>query len=176
MYSYCESVLNLINSLSWIYEKIRTKSFDLPIFLDLEDKQLEKLSKKDLTEQVLKFNEYFRGKNIKAGVYASKSWFVNKLYTNEIVNNNIKIWLAEWNGKNHHTLNYKVDLWQYTSEGQVNGIYTNVDLSFMYDEDNAENYVKGEFEKVKKYRNGSTKEIVFADINCLVPVRLFKQI
>ena len=40
----------------------------------------------------------------------------------------------------------------------------------MYDEDNAENYIKGEFEKVKKYRNGSTKEIVFTDINCLVPI------
>ena len=176
VYSYCKYLNTLLEGAEWVYNRIKNKTFDFPIFLDLEDSSTSNLSKTELTEQAKTFCKYFERKGIKAGVYANKYWFTNKLNISELLN--YKIWIAEYNGKNNHTLNNEVFMWQYTSKGKVEGISGNVDMNYLYEEqkeDDVKIYEKGDFE-VKKYRNGSTKEIVFADINCLIPIRLFKQV
>lgn len=166
VYSYCYNENTILEGAVWCYNKIKDKSFNLPIFLDLEDNTIVNLSKDLLTKQAILFCNYFKNKGYTSGVYASKHWFINKLYINKLLN--YKIWLAEWNGKNTHTLGYKVDLWQYTSKGIVSGINTNVDMNKCLCEcvDNVDNNVeKGGFE-MKVYKNGSTIEPVYQDINC----------
>lgn len=166
VYSYCFNENTLLEGTVWVYNRIKDKSFNLPIFLDLEDGTISTLSKENLTRQAILFCNYFKNKGYKSGVYASKYWFLNKLDINKLLN--FKIWLAEWNGKENHTLGYKVDLWQYTSRGIVSGINTNVDMNKCLCDcvETVDNNVeKGEFE-MKVYKNGSTIEPVYQDINC----------
>lgn len=166
VYSYCNNENTILEGAVWCYNKIKDKSFNLPIFLDLEDNTIVNLSKELLTRQAVLFCNYFKNKGYKSGVYANKHWFINKLDINKLLD--YKIWLAEWNGKNNHTLGYKVDLWQYTSKGIVSGINTNVDMNKCLCDcvETVDNNVeKGGFE-MKVYKNGSTIEPVYQDINC----------
>lgn len=123
VYSYCTSLETLKQGTNWVLEKLNYytsnyKKAELPIFLDLEDNTIQGLGKTNLTNQALEFCKMIESKGYKAGVYASKSWFTNLIDVNKLIT--YKIWLAEWNGKQNHTANFNVDLWQYTSNGRVN--------------------------------------------------------
>lgn len=153
-------------------EQIKNKKANLPVFLDLEDKQIYNIGKNVLTSQAVEFCKMVQNKGFVAGVYASKYWFTNKLDINQLLD--YKIWLAEWNGQDKHTFKYKVDLWQYTNKGHINGItgrvdlnkclcncngytggYTQIDWKYEKDEE--------DFEMSKTYKNGSTIENVYSD-------------
>ena len=115
VYSYCKSVETLMQGALWVKEQLTNKVLELPVFLDLEDEQITNIGDDVLTSQAVHFCNYFKNNtNFESGIYASKYWFTNKLDYNQI--KDYKIWLAEWNGKENHTFNNKVDLWQYTSE------------------------------------------------------------
>lgn len=114
VYSYCENLTAIESGIEWVYNNLENKILELPVFLDLEDNQISHLSESELTRQALEFCEFFKSKGYESGVYASKFWFMGKIDVNSLLN--YKIWLAEWNGKENHTCNFKVDLWQYTSE------------------------------------------------------------
>lgn len=170
VYSYCKNLNAIESGCNWLFNQIKTKSFELPIFLDLEDETISILSKADLTNHAVKFCKYFEAKGYKSGVYASKYWFLNKLTIQKLLD--YTIWLAEWTTNNNHTLGFKVDLWQYTDKGKVKGINTNVDISKCLCKciDTKENTKKEEFEMPKTYKNGSTTEVVYADSNCSIKI------
>lgn len=164
IYSYVENWEAMDNAISWVSSKITDKSFEYPIFLDLEDNQISSLSKDTLTNLAVQFCSKFRN----SGVYANKNWFTNKLDISKLTN--YKIWLAEWNGKENHTADFKVDMWQYTSDGSVSGISGRVDMNYCLncDNSNTENITgetTGGDEEMTVYQNGSTIENVYSDTN-----------
>lgn len=124
VYSYVENETAMQLAINWVNEKISGKTFEYPIFLDLEDSQISNLSKDTLTKLARQFCWYIEN----SGVYANKNWFTTKINVSELTN--YKIWVAEWNGKDMHTADFKVDLWQYTSKGKVDGISGNVDMNY----------------------------------------------
>ena len=63
-----------------------------------------------------------------AGIYASRNWFKNNLYTQQLDGYNI--WLAEYRQTPMYDERY--DMWQYTSSGSVAGINGRVDLNVSY--------------------------------------------
>lgn len=131
VYSYCKSVETLRQGIVWLLDKINNKECEIGVFLDLEDNTIEGIGKEELTKQAKQFCEIVQNTGYISGVYANKYWFNNLIDVNQI--SNYKIWLAEWNGKEEHTANFKVDIWQYTSKGNVNGINENtVDLNKIY--------------------------------------------
>lgn len=175
VYSYCNSLNTLKDGMEWVYRQIKEykQHINLPVFLDLEDETLENISKDELTNQAKVFCEYFVNKEFKAGVYANQYWWTSKLKSSELLQ--YKIWVAQYNNKiERPTVDFRVDLWQYTSSGKVAGINGNVDMNYCLECDenvNQENItgekenVKGDFE-MKRYVNGSTKELVYKDTNC----------
>ena len=163
VYSYCKTVETLRQGTNWVLDKIENKKFSLPVFLDLEDSTIKDCGKENLTKQAVQFCKIINNSGFKSGVYASKDWFLNKLDINQLLD--YKIWLAEWNGKENHTLGYKVDLWQYTSNGKVNGINSRVDMNKCLCKCDEENIQNGDEVEVKVYQNGSTIEPVFSDTN-----------
>lgn len=185
VYSYCKSIETLRDGTNWLISYIEDKKFDLPVFLDLEDKTIADCGKENLTNQAVQFCKIIENMGFKSGVYASKDWFINKLRIKELLN--FKIWLAEWNGKENHTLGYKVDLWQYSSNGKVSGINSRVDMNkCLCDcieeneknkiEENKKEIKKEDFVEVKIYQNGSTYENVFSDTDLSIKIgRLGKQ-
>lgn len=165
VYNYCKSPNKVLEGAKWLYEKIKNYSPTYPIFIDMEDTTIIECGAENLTSQCKTFCDFFIEKGYKAGVYANKNWFNNYLEIKELLNYNI--WLAEWNNRDKHTFNYKVDIWQYTSNGMLNGIVGRVDMnkaltSFL----NTDSENKGDEIEVKIYKNGNTKEIVYCDSKC----------
>lgn len=169
VYSYCKNVETLTSGMKWMLKNLNNQKLELPVFLDLEDTQIANISKEYLTSLAKYYCDYMQMNGYTAGIYANKNWFENHLTHDKLLN--YKIWWAEYNGKENATNSLKIDLWQYTSTGKVNGINGNVDISIcLCKEENKENITgekqsKEEFE-VKEYVNGSTKEIVYQDANC----------
>lgn len=124
VYSYVENETAMLSAINWVKEKISGKSYDYPIFLDVEDSQISNLSKDLQTKLCKYFCENFNN----SGVYASLDWLKNKLNVNELLN--YKIWLAQWTNASMHSAKFKVDLWQYTSKGKVNGISGMTDMNY----------------------------------------------
>lgn len=165
VYSYCISQNALISGTNWFIDKIKYKKCDLACFLDLEDSTISALSKQELTLQAVQFCEMVETQGKKAGVYASEYWFRNKIETNKLLT--FKIWLAKW-VNNTPQENFRYDLWQYTSSGKIGGINGRVDINkcINCETQKEQNINKGSEFEVKLYQNGSTKEIVYQDINC----------
>lgn len=164
VYSYVETSKAMSSAINWIKNKIQGKSFEYPLFLDLEDSQISYIGKKSMTNLAIQFCQSFEN----SGIYANKNWFTNKLDINQLLN--YKIWLAEWN-KNNYTVDFRVDIWQYTSDGSISGISGRVDMNYSYiDVSNSNNSnsndVGGDFDMPKTWRNGSTDEPVYQDLAC----------
>lgn len=162
VYSYVENENAMNSAINWIKNKITGKTYEYPIFLDVEDKQIKNLSKELLTNLCKIFCNSFNN----SGVYANLDWFNNKLNVNELTN--YKIWLAQWTTSNNHSANFKVDLWQYADDGKVNGINGNVDMNRCLNCNENTEEITGEIgsdEKVRVYQNGSTIENVYSDTN-----------
>lgn len=161
VYSYCKNQNAILSGTNWLKSKTSNKKCDLGCFLDLEDETILYLDREELTRHA----EIFCSNIENSGVYASEFWFKNKLYIDRI--KQYKIWLAKWTNKRPEE-NFKYDIWQYSSEGNIEGISTKVDLNECInceDQEQNSNINNGGFE-MKKYKNGSTKELVYQDLNC----------
>lgn len=98
-------------------------NINLPIYYDLEEKGTENAAKAN----AVVFGDIIEKAGYMCGVYASLSWF--KTYLKGL--DRFTKWVAAW-GKNTGKPGTKpdvaCDLWQYTSNGTVNGINGRVDL------------------------------------------------
>ena len=175
VYNYCKTFSAMQNACFWIENQIKGKDFDLPIFLDMEDSSIISSGRNELTEMSVYFCNHFKNLGYKTGVYANNYWFNTYLDINKLLD--YKIWLAEWNSK--ITFNYKVDIWQFSSNYHVTGISGRVDVNKLNCDcetvNNVENPVdnfrnKEEFVEMKRYENGSTSEPVFSDTNCTLQI------
>lgn len=86
------------------------------------------LTKAERTKYAVAFCDRIESKGFRAGVYASRSWFVEHLDVNSLLR--FSIWVAQYNSVCKAT--HKYDLWQYTSSGRVAGISGDVDCSHDY--------------------------------------------
>ena len=111
------------------------KEYDItyPIFIDTEkageNGRANELDKKTRTAICQAFCETIRNGGYKAGIYASKNWYENKLNT-DILPDDIYIWLAQYGDE--VTYGGKYHMWQYTSSGRVLGIEGRVDLNLSF--------------------------------------------
>ena len=108
-------------------EIIKGKTFDLPIFYDMEESKQAKLGQTVLTEMANEWCKIIKNAGFKAGVYANLNWFKNYLDPTKIKNDNY-IWLALWNNDENPNVQFPVDFWQYSSKGKLDGIQGRVDL------------------------------------------------
>lgn len=115
-------------------EKEATKLFkackpyapDMPLYIDLEAKGLEKYADTVAKAFINKMKSY----GGRPGVYANLNWWNN--YLKETAKLSFAMWVAQYN----ETMDYKpkadVGMWQYTSSGKVNGISGKVDMDKCY--------------------------------------------
>lgn len=111
------------------------------------------------------------------GVYASYDYFKNILDLDELRKVG-KIWLAHW-GINEPSI--ECDMWQYTSDGTVEGIKGRVDMDYLYDDVPVQKEEEKSYEiytvkagdtltKIAKKYNTTVKAI--ADLNGIKNVNL----
>ena len=109
--------------------KISQKPFC--VYIDMEDDSTVKLGKIQLTNFALEYCKEITQAGYKAGVHATETWFKNYLNCSTIASYGYLIWCAKYSSyKPVISSNY--DIWQYTSEGRLNGINTVVDMNNMY--------------------------------------------
>ena len=128
-YSYAKSVENSKAEAKTCLECIKGKSFDLPVFYDLEDSSQTNLGKSTLTKMAEAFCEDIKKAGYNAGIYANLNWFENYLNYNYLKENYF-IWLAQYNT----TAELDCDIWQNSSTGKINGVNGNCDTNIIYNE------------------------------------------
>lgn len=128
LYSYAESVADAKEEAKVCLGWIKGKKFDLPIYIDMEEKALTRLGKTTLTKIASTFCNIIKEAGYKkVGVYANADWFRNYLNYNEL-KKNYSIWLAQYaNNKD-----FSCDIWQYTDKLMING--KTFDGNFCYKE------------------------------------------
>jgi len=102
-----------------------------PIFIDVESSggRADSLSKEARTAVIKAFCKTVTNAGYKAGVYANKNWLTTKINTTELTD--YTIWLAQY-AKEHTYSTTRVDMWQYSASGSINGITGEVDLNLSY--------------------------------------------
>ena len=128
IYNYCNSISNLEKNINEILNKLSKKTFELPIFLDMEDKTILSEGKSYLSKMCNHFCEIISEKSFMPGIYANLDWLENHLDVSMFPN--AKIWIAQYNSVCTYKNPYMI--WQYSNIGSVNGISGNVDLNYLY--------------------------------------------
>lgn len=130
MYNYCNSEETAKSGANWVLEKLKGKSLELPVYIDMEDNSIAGLGKDKLTNICIAFNTIIEKNGFWAGVYANLNWFNNYLNKDEI-KKRYTCWIAHYTSGNEK---YKgeYDIWQNSSSGKINGINGNVDTNYMY--------------------------------------------
>lgn len=131
IYNYCNTVDTLKKGLEWVIGKLAGKKLDLPLYLDMEDKDIQGETKETLTNQCNKFAKYVKSKGYRAGVYANLNWLENELNPGDF-DKDISVWVAQYYKECQYTGKY--DIWQYSSSGKVDGVSGNCDMNYLYNE------------------------------------------
>lgn len=129
VYMYSKSPNAAIKGAEWVVKQIKGKTFDLPIYCDMEDSSISGLSKSKLTAITDSFNKVIKKAGYNAGVYASKYWFDSKL--DKSLCTSYHTWVAHYTSG---TDKYKgvYEIWQNSSKGNVDGVNGYVDTNYLY--------------------------------------------
>lgn len=130
-YSYADSVQDAITEAEACLACIKGKSFNLPIYFDMEENWQTALGRAKLTTMATAFCQTIEEAGYRAGVYSNVNWFSNFLDYNRLAAE-YSIWLAQWGTS---TYSYACDIWQYTDDGSVPGVDGNVDMNKIINED-----------------------------------------
>lgn len=88
-----------------------------------------RLSKAKRTEAVKAFAEECKRQGYASMIYASTSWLYNQVDMS-VLASLLSVWCAQWASSCQYTGKYII--WQYTNQGNINGIGSNVDLNKCY--------------------------------------------
>ena len=123
-----------VEEASFIVEKCRGYNVTLPLAIDVEwagnsyeEGRANSISASTRTDVINAFARTVMNSGYAAMVYANKDWFENKIYSGNLFSS-CKIWLAQYRNT-EYTYGGRVNMWQYTSKGRVDGINGDVDIS-----------------------------------------------
>lgn len=129
IYSYAKSKTQAKSEADHVLRLLKGYKLDYPVYYDLEDANTTgKCSNKLIADMAEVFCNAIEKAGYWSGIYANTSWFTNKL-TDSRFNKWVK-WVAQYNSV--CTYKGKHDMWQYASDGRVNGISGNVDMNYCY--------------------------------------------
>lgn len=129
-YSYAVNVDDAKKEADLVIKWLDGRQLDLPVYFDIEDKSQASLSTNLRTEMTKSFCEKIENAGYWAGIYANKNWLETKLDMNKL--NRFTVWLAQWSSNPTYQGTY--GMWQYTSDGSVNGINGRVDMNYQVKE------------------------------------------
>lgn len=142
-YSVAITEQEAINEARFTLELLKGRKLDLPIFFDTEEQNRKpynqsNIGKSKLTSVTKAYCDYIlNNSQYKVGVYASKSWFENKLNYDDIAH--YVIWVAQYNSV--CTFNKPYDIWQFDSQYYLAGVSGHsgmVDANWLYEKENGD--------------------------------------
>lgn len=127
-YSYAKTVAQAKEEANYCLSLLKGKTFDFPICYDVEDDCQKDLSKDEISDMVCAFCEILENAGYYVCVYMNLSWLNSKLRAE--IFEKYDIWLAHWTKSTTFARPY--GLWQYSSNGTVDGVQGRVDLNYAY--------------------------------------------
>ena len=125
-----------IEEADFTVELIKGCNLAFPIFADseisepvLKSGRSDRLSKEDRTRFLVSYLERLKSFGYEAGVYASTSWYKDRLDDSKLVK--YPHWVAQYSSKCTYA-GEKIG-WQHTSKASIPGIAGNIDLSEWYE-------------------------------------------
>lgn len=128
IFSRAKSVAKAEKEAARLYAAAAKYQPDMPLYIDLEAKGLEKTANK-VAQAFLAKMDALGGRG---GVYANLNWFNNYLAETLTKYSDRPMWIAQYNSKMTHKQPSLFGMWQYSSTGSVNGIKGNVDMDHCY--------------------------------------------
>lgn len=156
LYSYADSESDLIKEYEAVINWLGGRVLDLPVYFDVEDKKMSGLSKATLSSYVKIFCDKIENAGYWAGIYASKNWLENKL--NMTILKDYTVWVAQWSSNCTYQGSYA--LWQYTSDGSINGISGRVDMNYQLKELGGSLNITSNNENSKKSNEEIANEVI----------------
>lgn len=129
LYTYAFNDEEAEVELEYLLQALNGKQFEYPIFIDVEDPLLYQNCSKEVITNTTK---YLCSRLEQEGYYAAVytyAYFANA-YLNMDELSEYDVWIADYDSPVDYKGKYTI--WQYTSQGSVNGIDGNVDLNISY--------------------------------------------
>lgn len=134
-FSYSESVDEAFKEAEACLYCLGGRKLDMPLYYDLEiDSVMERMTKSEYTQMALNFCSVIESAGYRPGIYSSVSVYQTKLDHSRFLRDGISVWNAHWSSK----CTIECDVWQYSENGSVSGIYGDVDMNLIYNLDVAE--------------------------------------
>ena len=127
-YSYAKTPQEAKEEAALCLSLLKGLTFSFPIAFDMEERTVAELGKEKVSAIAKAFCDTLEQAGYYVCIYASKSWLQNS-FTEEIFKK-YDIWLAHWVAETNFQKPF--GLWQYTSDGEVDGIGGRVDLDRAY--------------------------------------------
>lgn len=129
LYSYATSVEEARSEAMHVLRLIRGYDLSFPVYYDLEDEGTTgKCSNEQIEAIATNFAWLIQASLYRVGIYASKYWWTTKL--TGAAYNLWERWVAQYNSECTYSGEY--GMWQYGSDGRVNGITGRVDVNICY--------------------------------------------
>lgn len=129
IYSYATSIEQAKSEAEHTLRMIRGYKLDYPVYYDLEDNNTTgQCSNSFIADMAEAFANIIESNGYWCGMYASTYWWNNKL-TDSRFDRWVK-WVAQYASSCTYGGSY--DMWQYASDGRINGISGNVDVNYCY--------------------------------------------
>lgn len=129
-YSCASTVPQGIREANFVINRLRGKQLELPVYWDTEDEYHQRgTSRAQLTDTALAFLSTLRNARYYCGIYSSTSWLYHELDMSRL--QDYEVWVAHYGvSKPGYSGNY--GMWQFTSQGELEGFSHDLDLSYMY--------------------------------------------
>lgn len=136
-YSYATNVSEIRYEANVVVKTMNKRKLDYPVFLDIEDKCQENLSKDLMLKMIKAFRSIIVKAGYKFGIYCSYSWYQNKLPDDA---KKYDCWVARYPINDTGDLQERLRVstsdgvigWQYSSKSVIPGIPTKTDRSVFY--------------------------------------------
>lgn len=110
---------------------LRGKKFDLPVFVDIENRTQLSIGKRLLTDVIMTWCNDLKGRGYYAGVYSSLSYFRSYMYDSEL--SDYPHWVAQWSTQLDYAHKDICGVWQFG--GETNYIRSNKVAGVTCDQD-----------------------------------------
>lgn len=127
-YSYAVSVDDVKQEAEACLEAIKGKTFEYPIYFDLEEQSQFAKGKNFCDNLVKTFCNTLEHNGYWAGLYISRSPLQTHISSD--VAKRYALWIAEYSDKCKYDGDY--GMWQYSSKGKISGVSGNVDCDYCY--------------------------------------------
>ena len=127
-YTYAENEDEQNQELELFLSALSGKTFEYPVFVDVEAKCLTKLDKTTVSNLIKREMDILDQKGYTPGWYSYTN-FINS-YIDRTILKDYPLWVADYRGYVGYTGDYV--MWQYASDGTVPGISEDVDMNYDY--------------------------------------------